>query len=226
MRASDSLLDLSQVFLTSVLSLTHAHTRIDGWLGSVTGCKQSPFSSFISLFHTLPPSVLRRHPEVLRVCDRGPWGPKACRTVTTDHWQPVSKAPTHSKTHHTFPPPLPFFTSFLSSNIDFVSSFYFLLSVIQTADSGNLLESWLSQSALSSYLSPELAAYTGELNGSDRPWGGLGGWVLRWMCWSPAGRLAPWRIAGSDMWIRLGVKFHNCLKQGLKTKLAGSLKQM
>ena len=50
------------------LSLSRTHTRtnthIEGWLGSVTGCKQSPFSSyFVSLSPPLPPSVLHRHPR-------------------------------------------------------------------------------------------------------------------------------------------------------------------
>lgn len=86
--------------------LARTHTYIEGWLGSVTECKHSPFVFFPFISHSflLLPFVLHRHPEVLRASDKAPRGPKSYLTLTADRLS--TREVTLSNTHqtHLFPP--------------------------------------------------------------------------------------------------------------------------
>lgn len=203
-----------------LISHTHIHTQSNWEVIRVSDRVQAKPFLFVSssLFLPLPLFVVHRHPEVVRDGDRGPWGPKACRTLTTECWQLVPKAQTLTYTHQAVSVPsslhgrlsLLFLFLFLLPLFPSMSHFVFpslprLLSFLSDLNCWprQLLQSWMSQSSLSSSLSPRLAAYTGELNDSDRPWSpeGLGGRRVSVLVgWCVGGYMA-WRISGSDVLI-------------------------
>lgn len=98
-----------------------------------------PFSVFIHLPHfTISLLPICHYPEVHRTVTRGPRGSKACRTMTTDLWRPVSEAPPHHYCMFSF-----LFSVNASSSLTFLFNF---VSVHPTTlcDSG----CWLKQSPL------------------------------------------------------------------------------
>lgn len=121
------------VFQLYALSHMHTHWQV---IRVSDRMQAKPFSVFIHL-----PYI--HYPEVLRTVTRGPRAPKACLTMTTDLWQPVSEAPPH----HTC-----MFSSLFTLSVHLLCSLFCFftsllcfppLSGIQDSDSNNLLSSWL-----------------------------------------------------------------------------------
>lgn len=89
----------SQGTFTSAVMLTHMHTHTytRGWLQSMTGCKQSPFSFFLHFCLTPIPSFC---PAVFL---RGVWGwwHRPLRSLElVEYWQLTVDSPSQ-KQHHT-----------------------------------------------------------------------------------------------------------------------------
>lgn len=101
-----------------------------------------PFTVFIHLPHyTISLLPICHYPEVHQTVTRGPRGSKACRTMTTDLWRPVSKAPPHHHCMFSF-----LFTVSMHLLHSLLLCFFYFVSLHPTAlcDSG----CWLKQSPL------------------------------------------------------------------------------
>lgn len=134
------------VFQLYALSHMHTHWQV---IRVSDRMQAKPFSVFIHL-----PYI--HYPEVLRTVTRGPRAPKACLTMTTDLWQPVSEAPPH----HTC-----MFSSLFTLSVHLLCSlfcFFYFVALLPTTlwDSGF----WLKQSPLKLAvpLSPRSQSHTGS----------------------------------------------------------------
>lgn len=183
--------DASQVVFTSVISLSqsHTYTHKHTYRGVIRVSDRVQAKPFLFLLCISLPTIASICPTSSPRGVQGQWqGPLRAKSLSdSDKW-PLTACPKgtdpfkYTTRSYVCLFPYTVIVLFFFSVITLALPFFSLSLLSPSFSDSNcwprqFLQSWLSQAALSYSVSPGLAAYTGELNGFDRPWspGCLGG---------------------------------------------------